>query len=87
MLIQSLAKVTLGDLLPAGLTIVVLAVTLAIGAKVLNDVDDSFVANSSSDNISQEGKAGLLDFAEQLPLIATVIALSAVLFIVVRLIQ
>ena len=35
---QQQARVSLGDLLPAGMTIVVLAVTLAVGAKVLGTI-------------------------------------------------
>lgn len=37
------AKITLGDLLPAGMTFLVLAVGLAIGANVIDDVRDDSV--------------------------------------------
>jgi len=84
---QEMAQVTLGDLLPAAMTFVVLTVALAIGAQVLNEIDDDFIENTTEANISNEGKAALLTIGEKLGILATVIVLGAVLTVIIGLIQ
>jgi len=81
------AQVTLGDLLPAAMTFVVLTVALAIGAQVLNEIDDDFATDSEEANISNEGKAALLTIGEKLGILATVIVLGAVLTVIVGLVR
>lgn len=72
-------------LLTAGILVVIVIITLAIGSEVL----DTFVTSPNNetlvDNVSMDGQAGLGNMSSQMGLIGTVVALTVVLLILVTL--
>ena len=67
------AKMQLGDLAGYAVVIVVIAVVLAFGAKILTDVGAGFTGNTSEYNSTQKGKESIGKFSDYLPTIAVVL--------------
>jgi len=72
---------TLGDIYPAVLTLVLIGIILGIGLYVLAEVDDQITDTEASDAIN-DTITGLGDFAEWIAVIVVVIAAAIVLGIV-----
>lgn len=70
---QEVAKMQLGDLAGYAVVIVVIAVVIAFGQKILTDVGAGFTVNTSEANSTAKGKEGLGKFSEYLPTIAIVL--------------
>ena len=63
----------LGDLAGYAVVIVVIAVVIAFGQKILSDISTGFTANTSEYNSTAKGKEGLGKFSDYLPTIAIVL--------------
>lgn len=76
---------TIGDMLPIGLTFVVLAVALAIGAVVLAEVQssDAITTGSYAENATLSGQEAVDEFAGWLPTIAIVVVAAIILGILI----
>jgi len=74
---------SLGDMYPAVLTIVLIGIVLGIGLYVLTEVDDQIDDADASDAIN-DTIVGLGDFAGWIAVIVVVIAAAIVLGIVLR---
>lgn len=74
----------IGDMLPLGITIVVLGISLSLGLTVLSDFQDSQVADSAAYNGTGEAVTGLTTFTSYLPTIALVVVVAVIIGIVVR---
>lgn len=72
---------TLGDVYPAVLTIVLIGIVLGLGLYILSSVDDKISDAEASDAINKT-VVGLGDFADWIAIIVIVIAAAIVLGIV-----
>ena len=73
-----------GDLLPLGITLVVVGIALAFGLQVLGDVKGDMTANSAEANATQDAITGVGNFTSKLPLVATIIVAVVVIGLVVN---
>lgn len=73
-----------GDLLPLGITLVVVTVALAFGLQVLGDIKTDMTTNSAEANATQDGITGLSKLTDKLPTIGLVIAAVVIIAILVR---
>jgi hypothetical protein len=78
------AKFDIGQLLPIGLTIVVLGIALAYGLQVMGEVQDDMTVNSSEFNATGNAITGVAEIPEKLPLIVTVVIAAVIIGIIVR---
>jgi len=76
---------SIGDLLPIGISFVVIAVALAIGAVVLAEVQDSDAITSGSfaDNATESGLEAVDEFASWLPTLAIVVVAAIILGVLI----
>jgi len=74
----------IGNLLPIGLTIVVLGIALAYGLQVMGDVQDDMTANSSEANATADAILGVAKIPDKLPMIVTVVIAAVIIGIIVR---
>jgi len=81
---KKVCKFEIRDLLPIGLTFVVLGIGLTYGLNVMSDVKDDMTANTSEYNASEDAIDGVSKIPEKLPLIATVIVAAIIIGILVR---
>ena len=73
----------IGDLLPLGMTFVVLGIGLAIGAKVVSDTGDGFAAGTAAKNATTYSLESLQTLASWLPTIALVVVAAVIIGILV----
>ena len=78
------AKFQIGDLLPIGITLVVLGIGLAFGLQVVGDVQDDMTANSAEYNATADTITGIAKLPAKLPIIVTVIVAAVLIGILVR---
>ena len=90
------AKFTIQDMLPIGLTLVVLGIGLSYGLNVMEDVQSDMVTNvagcnatdtsacGTAYNASGDAIEGVAKLPEKLPLIVTVIVAAIIIGILVR---
>lgn len=81
---NEVAEFQIQELLPIGLTMVVLGIGLAYGLQVMGDVQDDMTANSAEYNATGDAITGVGKIPEKLPTIATVIVAAVVIGILVR---
>lgn len=74
----------ISNLLPVGVTLVVVAVVLSFGLQILNDVKSSLSVNSASYNSSSASLESLSTVSSQLPMIGVVLAAAIVISILVK---
>jgi hypothetical protein len=74
----------IGNLLPIGLTIVVLGIALAYGLQVMGDVQDDMTANSAEANATGDAILGVAKIPDKLPMIVTVVIAAVIIGIIVR---
>jgi len=72
------------DLLPIGLTLVVLGIGLAYGLNVMEDVQGDMTTNTEAYNATGNAIEGVAKLPEKLPLIVTVIVAAVIIGILVR---
>jgi len=72
------------DLLPIGLTFVVLGIGLTYGLNVMGDVKSDMTSDTYEYNASTDAIKGVAKIPEKMPLIATVIVASIIIGILVR---
>lgn len=70
---QHISKYQVGDLANMAVVLVVVAVIIAFGQKILTDVGTGFTANTYEANSTSKGKEGLGKFSDYLPTVAIVI--------------
>jgi len=75
------------DLLPIGVTLVVVTIVLAFGLQILGDIKGDMTASSYEANATQDGIEGLAKIPEKLPLIASVVVAVVIIGILVRYFQ
>lgn len=80
-------KFDIKDLLPVGVTFVVVGIVLAFGLQILGDVKGDMTASSSEANATQDAIDGLAKIPEKLPLIATVVVAVVIIGILVKYFQ
>lgn len=74
----------IGQLLPIGLTIVVLGIALAYGLQVMGDVQDDMTVDSAEYNATGDALTGVAKIPNKLPLIVTVVIAAVIIGIIVR---
>lgn len=74
---------TVGGLLPLGITFVVLAIALGLGATVLTDIQAGQTAESRAANVSGQGLVSLTTIGDYLPTIALVTVVAVILGIII----
>ena len=72
------------DMLPIGLTFVVLGIGLSYGLEVMGDVRDGMAANSAEKNATIDAIEGVSKLPEKMPMIATVVVAAIIIGILVR---
>ena len=78
------ARFEVKDLLPIGLTLVVLGIGIAYGLNVMEDVQSDMTVNSYAYNATGDAILGVAKLPNKLPLIATVIVAAVIIGILVR---
>lgn len=71
--------VSLNDVVPIGITLVVIAITLSVGADVLTSVQTGQTANTFAFNATSEGLAGIDELAGWQDTWAVVLALAVII--------
>lgn len=75
---------TVGDMLPLGITLVVLGIGLSLGLTVLSDFQGDQTTDSAAYNGTGNAITGLTTFTDYLPTVALVIVVAVIIGIVVR---
>ena len=75
---------SIGDLLPVGITLVVVGIALAFGLQVMGDVQDGMTVNSAEYNATGSAIEGVAVLPTKLTLIATVAIAVIVIGLVLR---
>lgn len=73
----------LQDLIPIGITLVVIAIVVSMGATILNDIQSGQTAGTTAYNATDNGLEATNTLANWLPTIAIVVASAIVIGIVV----
>jgi Na+-transporting methylmalonyl-CoA/oxaloacetate decarboxylase gamma subunit len=73
----------IGDLLPIGMTIVVLGIALAYGLQVMGDVKADMTANSMEANATEDAITAVAKLPEKLPTIVTVVVAAVIIGILI----
>jgi len=81
---KKLAKFDIKDLLPIGLTLVVLGIGLAYGMNVMGDVKADMAVDSHEANATQSAIEAVAKIPEKLGLIVTVIVAAVIIGILIR---
>ncbi len=81
---NKIANFDIGDMLPIGLTLVVLGIGLSYGLNVMEDVSSDMTAGSAAKNATVDAIAGVAKLPEKMGLIATVIVAAIIIGILVR---
>ena len=80
---RTVSKFQIQDLLPIGMTLVVLGISLAYGLQVMGDVQDDMTVNSTEYNATADAVEGVSTLPSKLPTIATVIVAAVIIGILV----
>ena len=81
---KSEVKFDIRDMLPIGLTFVVLGIGLAYGLNVMGDVRGDMTTGSAEYNATSNAILGVSKIPEKMPLIATVVVAAIIIGILVR---
>jgi len=81
---KKMVEFEIKDMLPIGLTFVVLGIGLSYGLNVMGDVKDDMTAGTAERNASEAAIQGVGKIPEKMPLIATVIVAAIIIGILVR---
>jgi len=81
---EEVVNFDIGELLPIGLTILVLGIALAYGLQIMGDVQTDMTANSAEYNATGHAIVGVAKIPEKLPMIVTVIVAAVIIGIIVR---
>ena len=81
---NKIANFDIGDMLPIGLTLVVLGIGLSYGLNVMEDVQSDMTSGTTSYNATTDAIAGVAKLPEKMGLIATVIVAAIIIGILVR---
>lgn len=73
----------IGDILPLAITFVVIAVAIALGADVLDDIQATQTSGSVAYNTSGYGLTSLNTFGKWLPTLALVIVIAVIIGILI----
>jgi len=76
-------KFDIKDMLPIGVTIVVVGLVLAFGLQITGDIQDDMTADSAEYNATADTIDGVGKLSEKLPLIATVVVAVIIIGILV----
>lgn len=74
----------IGDLLPIGITLVVLGIGISYGLNVMENVQSDQTADSAAYNATGQAISGVAKLPEQMGLIVTVIVAAIIIGILVR---
>lgn len=72
------------DMLPIGVTLVVVGLVLAFGLQILGDVQGDMTASSAEANATGDTITGISKLTSKLPLIATVVVAVIIIGILIR---
>ena len=81
---RKICRFDIQDLLPIGLTFVVLGIGLAYGLNVMGDVKSDMTTGSAEYNATGKAIEGVAKIPNKLPLIATVVVAAIIIGILVR---
>ena len=81
---QKEARFDIQDMLPIGLTLVVLGIGIAYGLQVMGDVQDDMTANSWEYNGTENALEGVAQLPEKLPTIVSVIVAAIIIGILIN---
>ncbi len=74
----------IGDMLPLGMTIVVLGIALSLGLTVLADFKADQTVDSAAYNGTADAEEGLTKFTSYLPTIGLVVVIAVIIGIITR---
>lgn len=74
---------SIGDLAPLAIMLVIAAIAVAMGAQILDDMQDDFTTYSYAYNTTEEGLESMETFSDWLSLIALIIAAAIIIGILV----
>jgi len=82
---KKVSEFDIRELLPIGMTLVVLGIGLSYGLSVMSDVQGGFTDTTSAEyNATGDAIKGVAKIPEKLPLIATVIVAVVIIGLLVR---
>lgn len=74
---------TLAQLSAAAIAFVVIAITIAMGARILDEMQDEFTSQSYAYNVTEKGLESLETFGDWLPIVAIAVIAAVVIGIVI----
>jgi hypothetical protein len=77
------SKFAIQDLLPIGMTFVVLGIALSYGLLVMGEVKEDMTENSVEANATAKGIEGVAKIPDKLPMIVTVVIAAVIIGILV----
>ena len=87
---KKISKFAIGDLLPIGMTFIVLGIAIAYGLKVMGDVKGDMTANSAeanaTDNLAANFTKGIDNVSAKIPTVLLVAAVVLILGVLVLLV-
>ena len=81
---KTVSKFEIRDMLPIGLTFVVLGIGLAYGLEVMGDVKTDLTVDSAEYNATNDAITGVAKIPEKMPTIAKVVVAAIIIGILVR---
>ncbi len=76
-------QISFSDLSPIAVGFVVIAIVIAVGAIVLQELQDDQAAGTGAANATIDGLSALTNLSGQLPLLATVIIFAVIIAVVI----
>jgi hypothetical protein len=80
---KTVSKFAIQDLLPIGMTFVVLGIALSYGLLVMGEVQDDMTEDSVEYNATSKGIEGVAKIPDKLPMIVTVVIAAVIIGILV----
>lgn len=77
-------EMSLGDVAPFAITIVVVGITVVLGIDILTDFRTDFTADTAQYNATGQAIGALTELTDKLGLIALVVVVAIVIFLLVR---
>lgn len=74
----------LSDLLPIGITLIVVGIALAFGMQVIGDVQADMTVNSAEYNATADTLTGVSKLPTKLPIIVSVVVAAVIIGILIR---
>lgn len=81
---KQVREISIGDLLPIGMTLIVLGIGLSFGANIVSDIGNDFTSGSTEEGIINNTLDGIDTLASKMGIIALAVVAGVIIFILYR---